>query len=1620
MQKVRANKMLRIVAIFIAVAMVFTAVAFNVDDIYAATAPAKVKNLQLESKTKSALSVKWTKVKKAKKYQVAYKKLGAKKYTYKKTSKVTYSLSKLKANTKYTVKVRAINGKKYGAWSAEKTFKTRPASAPDTVKKVKLSNKTKVSFDVKWNKAAKAKKYQIAYKKSGAKKYTYKTTKKLQYTISKLESGVKYKVKVRGINGKVYGEWSTEQTIKTKTAKKPAKVENLKLDTKTSSTIKMTWKKAQYAEKYQIAYKKVGAKNYKIYTTKKLNYTISKLKTDTAYYIKVRAVNGSKYGAWTTAKKYRTQVDYAKAEDETDMMISATEDKITIEIKSLGLNNEGKVYRVSANEYLKGDNISGLVEEDVTGDLVGKFKMNKAKTFTIDRLTSDGHDRLYDKFYIVSNGSIVKGPVYVTEIAALRGDVTLDVPSKKGLVDELDEESFEISEDVGSNWTALNIDFTQLILANEDEDGKELDNSNANADTIEINGKTHYINTGYLSQLDYRVKKYTSMGINVVGIVVSFVETENSNSYPRALKYIDDARWTNGFNTSNDLGRDYFIAGMEYLANRYSKGNKGYICNYVIGNEVDYAYDWYEIIPNDSEDGKTLPARGTKYLREGEIETRASLDTFMEEYARTLRLANLAVKQYSNDINVGISLSKEWAKSKGEQQGASPAKNKRYDSYRPKEVLDWLNYYTKKTGDFDWSLTPHNYPVDNGNAAKLETGLDGSTPVVTGDPETSTMITQSNMEVLQLYLDREQNLYKGTARDVYLTENGSSSGSDVGTHSPEMQREQAAAVAQHYYRAASLPSVKSIIYYKISDREAEGATSFKLGLKDTTGSKKMSYDVWKYIDTSRSFEITKKYLGSISFLKDGQEYSKEKGNINSYFDVMSIVNSDFDWSKYWNEDALTPIKLEEVAEDASLVTDKATYGADDPILVTATGSTTDLVGLYKAGETVADSPIYSYEVGGDTNGVKHKSGKQYDIRAYGAVSADRIADAKLPAGDYVIILSSGDQELLRMDITITGTSAFEGVKKVTTNKTNYKVGEDIIVIASGTGSDWVGLYKKGEKPASGGDQSIYWYYVDNATQVSGKPFILQRGLQNAGSSNPGAVVAAGEYYLALFENDGYTIIDKTDTFVIEAAASSDNLTGATYELDNETDGFANGTVTVTMGEDSSISACMLYWGDANGVPLEGYAHLAKMKLTGATTSERMQDGTIIPPEAKTLLAYAYSGGKESDQPIIMQLPEGAAYQYESEENETLRFAVGSDLHLVADGMLNDMGENTNEHFEIALRDVLKNLPGATEFVANGDIADHGKPNEYKEAMNILMGVEGAPTLHMSIGNHDWRTGNPDGQFQKYINWFNPAVETETVYYDEWIDGYHWIFLGGEATGDRANISNEQFAWLENLLEEDTENNPDKPIFLFLHQGLQDSMGGNYPGQWGYDHGVNQDAKMKRLLSKYGQIVMFGGHTHYELDTDNSVTLGSDELPVSVNTASIGYLWDAYNIQAGEYMYGAHGYFVKVFDNKIYMFGRNFITGEYMPSAMYVIDFAKLDVEQSKISMYVGDDNINLGATTEEGMQLTYKSSNPKVATVDYRGNVRAIAPGTAKIIVSTESSNTKALNRKSVVVTVEE
>ncbi|KAI7251650.1 hypothetical protein KC345_g11559, partial [Hortaea werneckii] len=123
---------------------------------------------------------------------------------------------------------------------------------------------------------------------------------------------------------------------------------------------------------------------------------------------------------------------------------------------------------------------------------------------------------------------------------------------------------------------------------------------------------------------------------------------------------------------------------------------------------------------------------------------------------------------------------------------------------------------------------------------------------------------------------------------------------------------------------------------------------------------------------------------------------------------------------------------------------------------------------------------------------------------------------------------------------------------------------------------------------------------------------------------------------------------------------------------------------------------------------------------------------------------------------------------------------------------------------------------------------------------------------------------------------------------------------------------------------------EQPVFLFLHQPLKDTVAGSLESQEWY--GVTQDKELRSILSKYPQTLLFTGHTHWELEVDNTMYPGSGEAATMFNAASVAYLWT----NADEHKTGSQGFYVEVYADKVLVRGRDFTTGTWVESAQYEV------------------------------------------------------------------------------------
>lgn len=574
------------------------------------------------------------------------------------------------------------------------------------------------------------------------------------------------------------------------------------------------------------------------------------------------------------------------------MNVAVDEDKISLSLESeadvVGTGT-AKLVSMKAYEYYSSDDYKGLSTSVTDGTLVGEYELGTQKSFEIERYDATEYDRLYDKYYLIgSDNKILKGPIYATDITPRYKAVPqLKVTSKKGV---LADDEFYINHDgtyvsdLGATNVVVNLPINMLFYPNEsyDDSGNLVPATPPTKDfkAFISNGKTYYFRESGLIDINNKIKQYYKRGYNVTAIIVA-ANGQSDKYFPRDLTYYPWSRQGTAclaLNTSNELGFGYYIALMEYMAKHHSvsKFRFGYASTFVIGNEIDYAMSYNRI-----------------------SEKQADFNVYMEEYSRLLWLSNLAVKKYCASMNVATSFTHAFAKEGITMLG------KNVQTYAPKYMMDWLNSKSKFEGDYDWGIAAHPYCSTLSTSSYFEydtqVGINGGT--ITNDFNTP-YITFSNIEVLDKFLSQTDMQYNGKTRSIYLTEGGVSSSGYYGdgrVREDEATAEniQAGIIAALWYKVSQIDSIKCFNYYRLIDHMGDGGEATKFGLINNRGKKKPSYEVWKYIDTQYSMQVSNKYLGYIKY------YDRQgvKRTATSYMELLDFFGTNYftirayDWSK---------------------------------------------------------------------------------------------------------------------------------------------------------------------------------------------------------------------------------------------------------------------------------------------------------------------------------------------------------------------------------------------------------------------------------------------------------------------------------------------------------------------------------------------------------------------------------------------------------------------------------------------------------------------------------------------------------------------------------------------------
>ena len=489
-----------------------------------------------------------------------------------------------------------------------------------------------------------------------------------------------------------------------------------------------------------------------------------------------------------------------------ECLIDASTARINISISSDGIpkSDDKYYYLFEMNVY------DDVLDENAV--FIEKVVKDDEETLSCTLSGGSGISRLYKKFAIavMVDGSLVKvsSPSYVTnpESVSKYPNVYVTPSTKKGiLIDYTKYQSGQL-QDLGVGQVAINFRVEDFLGPT----------TNPIYPTVHYtyNGTTYSFNGGALSGFDETIRYLTENGITVTAILLNTY----SSSYLSLVH--PDARSAGVcpyymFNAATADGVEYLAAIGSFFADRYSGTTHGKVSNWVISNEVNARKEW-------------------NYMAYTDVET------YTKEYAKAFRVLYNAIKSTSGSAHVLISLDQQWDR--------DITNNPDYDG---KDVLDAFNAYISSEGNIDWGLAyhPYNVPLTTCNTWS-------SSKYVSRSSDTD-IISMQNIEVLINYLKQEQYLNnEGSCREIMVTELGYTSSGSGG------ENYQAAALAYAFYKINNYPEIKGLLLNRQTDDATEIAQGLATGITSLSGSKKLSYDVFKYMDTDQ-FEDTCAFAKSI-------------------------------------------------------------------------------------------------------------------------------------------------------------------------------------------------------------------------------------------------------------------------------------------------------------------------------------------------------------------------------------------------------------------------------------------------------------------------------------------------------------------------------------------------------------------------------------------------------------------------------------------------------------------------------------------------------------------------------------------------------------------------------------
>lgn len=431
------------------------------------------------------------------------------------------------------------------------------------------------------------------------------------------------------------------------------------------------------------------------------------------------------------------------------------------------------------------------------------------------------YDRFLSKWAIAKIGNssdeLVSHARYADQIVSDQNLPAQKPSGKKGLGGYSADRGFQTDlDDLHISSVTVNIAFTEFMYLQ----------SRTNAIAHTYGDKTYYFDKTKVESLDKTLQKAQSKNIVVAAIIL--IQKASQCADPEVGNLLQHPDFTSeGIytmpNMTTPASLNCYSAALDFLANRYCQNDNSYgrIHHWIMHNEVDAGLSWTNM--------------GEKNML-----------VYMDTYIKSMRLCYNIARKYDMNSEVFASFTHSWAAAVGSKY------------YATKDMLKTLQDYCNAEGDFQWAMAYHPYPE---NLFEPKTWNDAKATFSTN----TSLITFKNLEVLNAWIKKPENKYKGTVkRTLWLSENGTNSK----TYMDQDMKEQAAGFAYTWKKLKVLDGIDAFQWHNWIDNRLEDG--LRIGLRrfpdDTTdpGGRKPVWFIYQAADTDQedsAFETYKSVIG---------------------------------------------------------------------------------------------------------------------------------------------------------------------------------------------------------------------------------------------------------------------------------------------------------------------------------------------------------------------------------------------------------------------------------------------------------------------------------------------------------------------------------------------------------------------------------------------------------------------------------------------------------------------------------------------------------------------------------------------------------------------------------------